>query len=69
MEGVLEKTHYERWGGLDIETVVQTRLRMPFDEEMCAVIKELEPEVASFHFGLPTPNLVDRLEKRGVDRN
>ena len=59
------KPHYERWG-LDIETVVQSRLRMPFDEEMCEVIEELEPEVVSFHFGLPTPNLVDRLKRHGI---
>ncbi len=33
---------------------------------MCAVVEELKPEVVSFHFGLPTPNLVDRLKKHGA---
>src|SRR5215218_6231589 len=47
------RPHYERCR-LDIETVEETRLRMPFDEEMCAVVEELKPEVVSFHFGLPT---------------
>jgi nitronate monooxygenase len=59
------RPHYERWG-LDVEKVAESRLRMPFDEEMCAVVEELKPEVASFHFGLPTPDLVDRLKRNGI---
>lgn len=59
------RPHYERWG-LDIDTVAETRLRQPFDEEMCAVVEELKPEVASFHFGLPRPNLVERLKRCGA---
>ena len=61
----LLKSHYERWG-LDIETVAESRLRLPFDENMCAVVEELKPEVVSFHFGLPRPNLVDRLKRHGI---
>lgn len=59
------KPHYDRWS-IDIETIPESRLRMPFDEEMCAVVEELEPEVVSFHFGLPTSCLVDRLKRRGT---
>jgi nitronate monooxygenase len=59
------RPHYERWN-LDIETVAESRLRLPFDEEICAVVEEVKPEVVSFHFGLPTPNLVDRLKSRGM---
>jgi nitronate monooxygenase len=59
------RPHYERWG-LDIETVPEGRLRMPFDEEMCAVVEQLKPEVVSFHFGLPARELVDRLKKAGI---
>ncbi len=59
------RPHYERWG-LDIETVAETRLRMPFEEDMCAVVEELKPEVVSFHFGLPTPTLVDRLKRHDI---
>jgi nitronate monooxygenase len=59
------KPHYERWG-LDIDTVPDSRLRLPFDEEMCAVVEEVKPEVVSFHFGLPAPSLVDRLKRRGM---
>ena len=59
------RPHYERWG-LDIETVAESRLRLPFDEEMCRVVEEVKPEVVSFHFGLPAPNLVDRLKSYGM---
>jgi nitronate monooxygenase len=59
------RPHYERFG-LDIEAVPEGRLRLPFDAEMCAVVEELHPEVVSFHFGLPAPDLVERLKKRGI---
>lgn len=59
------RPHYERWG-LNIETVPETRLRMPFDDEMCAVVEDLKPEVVSFHFGLPVSSLVDRLRRAGI---
>jgi nitronate monooxygenase len=59
------RPHYERLG-LDIDEVAETRLRLPFDDEMCAVVEELKPEVVSFHFGLPQPKLVDRLKNRGL---
>src|SRR4051812_11983058 len=59
------RPHYERLG-IDIDAVPGTRLRLPFDDEMCAVVEEVKPKVASFHFGLPAPNLIDRLKKRGV---
>ena len=59
------RPHYERWG-LDIEKVPEARLRLPFDEEMCAVVEGVKPEVVSFHFGLPAPNLVDRLKRHGI---
>jgi nitronate monooxygenase len=55
------RPHYERLG-LDIESVGETRLRLPFDEEMCTVVEEVRPEVVSFHFGLPDSRLVERLK-------
>lgn len=61
----LLRPHYERWG-LDIEAVPEARLRLPFDEEMCAAVEEVQPEVVSFHFGLPAPALVDRLKRHGA---
>jgi nitronate monooxygenase len=59
------RPHYERLG-LDIESVAETRLRLPFDDDMCAVVEEVRPEVVSFHFGLPNPHLVERLKRRGI---
>ena len=59
------RPHYERLG-LDIESVAESRLRLPFNEEMCAVVEEVKPQVVSFHFGLPAPNLVDRIKRQGI---
>jgi nitronate monooxygenase len=59
------RPHYERLG-LDIESLPESRLRLPFNDEMCAVVEEARPEVVSFHFGLPNPNLVGRLKRHGI---
>jgi len=59
------RPHYERLG-LDIESVGDSRLRLPFDDEMCTVVEEVRPEIVSFHFGLPDPHLVDRLKTLGI---
>ena len=59
------RPHYERLG-LDIESVPESRLRLPFNDEMCSVVEEVRPEVVSFHFGLPTPNLVERIKRQGI---
>lgn len=52
--------------GLNINAVPETRLRMPFDDEACALVEELTPAVASFHFGLPARDHVHRLKNHGV---
>ncbi len=59
------RPHYDRLG-LDIESVAESRLRLPFDEEMCAVVEDVRPEVVSFHFGLPNAGSVERLKKLGI---
>jgi len=59
------RPHYAHFG-LDIEAVPESRLRLPFDEETCAVVEEFKPEIVSFHFGLPAPGLVDRLKRHGT---
>jgi nitronate monooxygenase len=41
-------------------------LRLPFDEAGGAIVKELRPEVVSFHFGLPEQPLLDRVKAAGV---
>ncbi len=59
------RPHYDRLA-LDIDAVSETRLRLPFDDEICDVVEEVLPDVVSFHFGLPAPSLMDRLKKRGI---
>ena len=38
----------------------------PFDEDRCAVLEALPPAVASFHFGLPAPEMVRRIKAAGT---
>ena len=37
----------------------------PFGEEHCRLVEELRPTIASFHFGLPTGDLVQRVKAAG----
>lgn len=37
----------------------------PFDERMLETVLDLEPQVVSFHFGLPAPELVAPLKEKG----
>lgn len=41
-------------------------IRRPFDAEMCEVVERSKPEVASFHFGLPEPSLLERVRATGA---
>lgn len=40
--------------------------RKPFDTEMAAVIERHRPAVVSFHFGLPAPELLQRVRATGA---
>ena len=40
--------------------------RTPFDAAMCEVVELTRPEVVSFHFGLPSPSLLDRVLASGT---
>jgi len=55
----LLRPYYDEYG---VEPGKGGPLRLPFDEEMCAVVEEVRPEVVSFHFGLPEPALLDRVK-------
>jgi nitronate monooxygenase len=48
--------------GLDTDAPVPAPSRKPFDSESCALVEEFEPEVVSFHFGLPARDLLDRVK-------
>jgi nitronate monooxygenase len=52
--------------GLDPDAPVTRSNRTPFDQEACALVEDLRPEVVSFHFGLPEQRLVDRVRATGA---
>ena len=52
--------------GIDPAAPVPASNRAPFDADFCAVVEEFRPEVVSFHFGLPAPDLLDRVKATGA---
>jgi len=41
-------------------------MRLPFDDNACAAVEELKPEVVSFHYGLPPEPLLQRVKATGA---
>jgi nitronate monooxygenase len=56
---------YYREFGLDPATPISAANRAPFDAAFCDVVEEIKPEITSFHFGLPAPNLLARVKAAG----
>ena len=52
--------------GVDPGVANPPAVRNPFDESFCDVVVEFAPEVVSFHFGLPEPDLLDRVRATGA---
>ncbi|HEX2693457.1 MAG TPA: nitronate monooxygenase, partial [Gemmatimonadaceae bacterium] len=52
--------------GLDPEMRIAGTRRAPFGDAYCAVVEDFRPEIVSFHFGLPSPGLVDRVKRTGA---
>ncbi|WP_165184260.1 NAD(P)H-dependent flavin oxidoreductase [Caulobacter soli] len=52
--------------GLDPDMPLPAGGRAPFDEAFCAVVEDYRPEVVSFHFGLPSPQLLERVKRTGA---
>jgi nitronate monooxygenase len=52
--------------GLDPDMPLAAGGRAPFDEAFCAVVEDYRPEVVSFHFGLPSPALLERVKRTGA---
>jgi len=52
--------------GLDHNASVLGSNRAPFDDKMCDLVLEFQPEVVSFHFGLPDRNLLARVRRTGA---
>lgn len=58
-------TDYHEEFGVDPAAPVNAANRTPFDSAMCALVEELKPEIASFHFGLPEQSLLARVRAAG----
>jgi nitronate monooxygenase len=58
------KPYYQELG-IDPSAPVPSSNRAPFDVEFCGVVEDLQPEVVSFHFGLPEPALLRRVKAAG----
>jgi nitronate monooxygenase len=56
--------YYEELG-LDFNTVATSSGRAPFSHEVADVVEEFKPAVVSFHFGLPTNELLARVRGWG----
>jgi nitronate monooxygenase len=52
--------------GLDVEAIPPGPLRAPFSAEAAELLAEFRPAVVSFHFGLPTPALLEQVKNCGA---
>ena len=57
---------YYRELGIDPAAPVPSSNRAAFDAAFCDVVEEIKPEVVSFHFGLPEPDLLKRVKAAGA---
>ncbi len=57
---------YYRELGLDPDLPTPPSTRAPFDETFLSLVEEFRPEVVSFHFGLPRPDLLTRVKDAGA---
>ena len=56
--------YYEEFG-LDVSTIAEGGGRAPFSSEVADVLDEFRPAVVSFHFGLPSAELLARVRTWG----
>ncbi len=57
--------YYEELG-IDPSAIPKGPGRMPFNSEAADLLEELRPPVASFHFGLPSAELLTRVKSTGA---
>ncbi len=57
---------YYREFGLDVSTIPAGGVRLPFSAEAADVLSEFTPAVVSFHFGLPSDELLARVRAWGA---
>lgn len=51
--------------GIDVSTLTTGPGRAPFSEEVASVVEAFRPAVVSFHFGLPSAQLLQRVKSWG----
>ena len=59
-------SHFDAEFGVDRAGASSGSPRHPFDDDACQLVERVRPEVVSFHFGLPVPELVDRVRATGA---
>jgi nitronate monooxygenase len=52
--------------GLDIDTIPAGATRTPFSAQAAEILEAFKPPVVSFHFGLPSPELLARVRAFGA---
>ena len=52
--------------GIDADAPNPTVIRNPFDVAFCRVVEEFKPKAVSFHLGLPTSDLLQRVKATGA---
>lgn len=52
--------------GVDPASIAGGPGRLPFNAEAAALVEEFRPAVVSFHFGLPQPDLLERVRRSGA---
>ncbi len=52
--------------GIDPATIQPGAVRQPFTEAIADLVEPFRPPVVSFHFGLPSPALVERVKRWGA---
>ena len=57
-------SYYKEYG-IDVDTIPAGPGRAPFSPEAADVLDEFKPSVVSFHFGLPSPQLLARVRAWG----
>jgi nitronate monooxygenase len=57
---------YYAEAGIDPSAVPAGQVRAPFDATLWAAVEETRPAVVSFHFGLPTAELLSRVKAAGA---
>src|SRR5690606_17537060 len=57
---------YYAEAGLDVGAIRPGSGRTPFNRDTADVLDDFRPSVVSFHFGLPTPDLLQRVRAWGA---